>query len=279
MVNRVIFSILGLGFVFCAQAVAHQPIIMDKQQIAVPDPEISKGYYAKLSGIPHIYTIESATPFELYVGILVPNTNAPKKDVKAEIRRDSELIATIGGQADKWKVFFEPFGQSTYWDGGDYKAHMDAGNYQIVVSSLKNDSKYVLSVGEREYFGIREILSALRVVPDLKLNFFEESPISLVMSPFGWGFILALYVLAFVFGFSYRFLLKTFAKNTVRGVNKNIGWKDRLFRLVLAAGLLLWAITTSWNPFLIFLSGFALFESTFSWCGFYAALGRNTCQI
>jgi hypothetical protein len=30
---------------------------------------------------------------------------------------------------------------------------------------------------------------------------------------------------------------------------------------------------------LIFFSGFALFEALFSWCGFYAALGKSTCPI
>jgi hypothetical protein len=71
--------------------------------------------------------------------------------------------------------------------------------------------------------------------------------------------------------------LKKFAKGSVRGVHKNIGKKDRIIRLAIWIGLLLWAITTSWNPWLIFFSGFALFEALFSWCGFYAAIGKNTC--
>jgi Na+-transporting NADH:ubiquinone oxidoreductase subunit NqrB len=43
--------------------------------------------------------------------------------------------------------------------------------------------------------------------------------------------------------------------------------------------LLVWAITTSWNPLLIFFSGFLFFEALFSWCGLYAALGKNTCPL
>ena len=39
------------------------------------------------------------------------------------------------------------------------------------------------------------------------------------------------------------------------------------------------AITTTWSPILIFFSGFALFEAIFSWCGFYAAMGKNTCPV
>jgi TM2 domain-containing membrane protein YozV len=64
-----------------------------------------------------------------------------------------------------------------------------------------------------------------------------------------------------------------------RRVAKNIGKSDRLLRAVIGAGLLLWAITTTWSPILIFFSGFAFFEAIFSWCGFYAAMGKNTCPV
>jgi Na+-transporting NADH:ubiquinone oxidoreductase subunit NqrB len=65
----------------------------------------------------------------------------------------------------------------------------------------------------------------------------------------------------------------------VRGVSKNSGTGDRLLRLLIGAALLVWAITTDWSPILIFFSGFAIFEAVFSWCGFYAALGKSTCPV
>jgi hypothetical protein len=77
----------------------------------------------------------------------------------------------------------------------------------------------------------------------------------------------------------YRFILKKFASGTTRGAHKNIGKYDRAIRFAIALGLLLLAITTSWSPWLLFFSGFALFEAIFSWCGFYAALGKNTCPV
>jgi len=33
------------------------------------------------------------------------------------------------------------------------------------------------------------------------------------------------------------------------------------------------------NPLLIFISGFCTFETIFSWCGFYAAIGKNSCPL
>ena len=142
-----------------------------------------------------------------------------------------------------------------------------------------NDSKYSLAIGETENFDFKEIMNALTLVPQLKRTFFDESPISFILSPFGWGLILTLYVVAGIVGLVYRLILRKFTKSKVRELGKNIGVKDRLMRLVIGIALLLFAIATSWNILLIFLSGFAIFEAVFSWCGLYAALGRNTCPV
>ncbi len=93
------------------------------------------------------------------------------------------------------------------------------------------------------------------------------------------GFILLMYLLAFLFGFGYRAVLKYFAKGTVRGVNKNIGKVGRLVRFAIGVLLLILAITTTWSPLTLFFSGFAIFEALFSWCGFYAAIGKNSCPV
>ena len=135
----------------------------------------------------------------------------PRKDIKAEIRKGDEVLADIGGIDADWKTFFEPFGQSTYWDGGEYKARVEAGLYKIFISSTKNDSKYSLAIGEIEAFDGKEGLNALNLIPDLKRDFFEESPVSFIKSPFGWGYILIMYVLAFAAGFLYRLILNTCA--------------------------------------------------------------------
>jgi len=92
------------------------------------------------------------------------------------------------------------FGQSTYWDGGEYeKEQAEAGIYTIIVSSPQNDNKYSLAVGELEAFTLKETLSAATMVPELKRDFFNESPIGFIKSPIGWGYILVMYILAFLF--------------------------------------------------------------------------------
>lgn len=126
-------------------------------------------------------------------------------------------------------------------------------------------------------FSLGNIISPITTVPKLVRESSDVSPATLFKSPLAWGYVLVMYILAFAFGFSYRWLLKTFAKGSVRGVSSNIGKYDRAIRYAFWLGLLAWAITTTWSPWLLFFSGFALFEALFSWCGLYAALGRNTC--
>ncbi len=273
------FLLLALFVLTPSLVSAHQPRVIQSETTQVVDPEVSKAYYATLTGSPHVYTIDSKEAFDFYVGILVPDIKSIKKDILAEVFKEGVKIATLGGANAIWKPYFEPFGQSNYFDGGEYKARAEAGVYTIKVSNPLNTGKYSLAVGEIEAFDGKEGMNALSMIPDLKRNFFEESPISFILSPFGWGLIVIMYILAFIVGFIYRAILKKFAKGSVRGVAQNIGKPDRLLRAVIGVGLLLWAITTTWSPVLIFFSGFCLFEAIFSWCGFYAVIGKNTCEV
>ena len=260
-------------------ALAHQPRIVESRQTIVSSPEVSKAYYGKLTGVPDVYVINSSVSFNLYVNILVPDVPGQKRDISAVIFKDGSQLAKLDGVNFEWKKFYEPFGADTYWMGPEYKAQAEAGFYEIHVSNPGNDSKYSLAIGEIEAFDMKEGINALTLIPELKKNFFNESPISFIISPFGWGLIVIMYLLAIIVGFVYRLILKHIAKGTVRGVHKNIGKNDRLLRFAIGIVLLLWATTTTWNPILIFFSGFCFFEAIFSWCGFYAAFGKNTCPI
>ncbi len=281
MKKIIFFTFLTIAFfaVTANTAFAHQPRLVESEATEVVDPEVSKAYYGELIGSPHVYTIESAENFELYVGILMPYAMDSKKDVQAEIRKGDETLDVVGGSNASWEKMFEFFGQSNYWDGGDYRANVDGGKYIIIVSSADNTGKYSLAVGNIESFNGKEIASALQIIPRLKRDFFKESPISLIKSPFGWGYILVMYILAFIAGFLYRLALRKLAKNAIRKKRHNIGFADRMIRLAIGIGLLIWAITTLWSPWLLFISGFVVFEAVFSWCGLYAAIGKNTCPI
>ncbi len=265
------------AFLLPTASVAHQPRIVKENPTIVTLPEVSKAYYGTLDGKPAVYMIRSEKAFALYVGVLVPDIAGQKKDVSAVILKDGKQLALLNSTNFQWKTYFEEFGRDTYWQGPEYKAQADAGTYEIRVTSTNNDSRYSLAVGETEAFDFKEGMNALTLIPELKKDFFNISPIGFILSPFGWGFILIMFVLAFIFGFIYRALLKQFARHTTHGASKNIGTKGRIVRAAIGAVLLVIAITTTWSPWLLFFSGFAIFEALFSWCGLYAAFGKNTC--
>ena len=58
---------------------AHQPRIVDTEKIYVTKPEVSKAYYAKLSGKPHTYIISVNSAIDLYVNVLFPYKDRAQK--------------------------------------------------------------------------------------------------------------------------------------------------------------------------------------------------------
>jgi len=278
--KNILIALFGI-FMTSNLAFAHQPRIASRGPVIVTDPEVSKAYYGKLDGREVVYKIQSDKPFALYVSVLVPDIAGQKKDVSAVIIKEGTAlpIATLDGDNFEWKKFFEEFGRDTYWQGPEYKAQAEVGNYEIRVSSSSNDSKYSLAIGEIESFDFKESMNALTLIPQIKRDFFNKSPVGFIFSPFGYGLIIVMFILAFIFGFIYHTVLKKFARNTPYGASKNIGKNDKLIRIGIGVALFVIAITTTWSPWLLFFSGFAFFEAIFSWCGFYAALGKNTCPI
>jgi hypothetical protein len=265
MKNKIITVCTSLLFIATA-AGAHQPRIPQGTQIDVPDPEVSKAYYGKLAGAPHVYTISSEKPFQLYVNILVPDLPGQKRDLSVAIVKDGDSarpLAVLDGAKYDWTRFFEEFGHDTYWMGPEYKAQVSAGTYRITVFNPGNNSKYSLAIGEKELFDLKETRSALTLIPQIKRGFFEESPADFILSPFGWGLILLMYLLAFGLGLIYRQTVVKTGKNRNTFLARLPGNRVRMVWAAAGAGLFIWAITTTWNPWLLLLSGLGVFGAVF----------------
>jgi len=265
MNNKIITICSSLLFI-ATIALAHQPRIPQGIQTAVPDPEISKAYYGKLTGAPHVYTISSEKPFQLYVNILVPDLPGQKKDMSAAIVKDGDSarpLAVLDGTKHTWTKFFEEFGHDNYWMGPEYKAQAGAGTYKILVSSPGNDSKYTLAIGEKELFDFKETSNALKLIPKIKRVFFNKSPADFILSSFGWGLVLLMYLLAFGLGLIYRQTVVKTGKNRNTFVSRLPGNRVRMVWAAAGAGLFILAITTTWNPWLLFLSGLGVFGAVF----------------
>ena len=227
--------------------------------INLTEPEISKAYYGNLSGKPQIYTISTSSPIDLYVNILVPLIEGPGKNVAVKIFKGEQPMGILSPKKDDWKKFFEPFGQSMYWKGPEFKVRAEAGQYKITVESTENNLRYVLATGEVEAFDGTESLRAILLIPELKKYFFEESPLSFIFSPFGWGYILLLQLLVIFMGFVISKILNIsrikFQTKYFQSSAKNIMICGVFFWVT----ILFFAIKTSWHPLLIMMHGLVLF--------------------
>jgi len=244
---------------------AHQPRIVDTEKIHVTKPEVSKAYYAKLSGKPHTYFISVNSAIDLYVNVLFPYNEGPKKNITVDVFRDDQSIGSLSSGEVVWKKFFEPFGQSMYWQGPELKKNVDAGKYEILVQSKEKNLRYVLAIGETEVWNGIDSINAILLIPELKRNFFEESPISFILSPLGYGYILLLQLLALIVGWVILRILK------ISGIQTQTNYILKFAKTNICLGVVFWvsllflAVTTTWHPLLILMSGFALFVTIISW--------------
>ena len=95
--------------------------------------------------------------------------------------------------------------------------------------------------------------------------FFEESSISFIFSPLGWGYILFLQLLVLLLGWVISRVLR------ISRIKIEIYYLNKFARLTMIGGLIIWlgllfwAIKTSWQPSLIMISGLALFTVIISY--------------
>ena len=265
--NNLIIVIVILFLILVSwplKVLAHQPRLVEMEKINVTKPEISKAYYGNLSGKPHIYTISTSSPIDLYVNVLVPFIEGPEKNVIVKIFKGEQLMGILSPIKGDWKEFFEPFGHSMYWKGPEFKVRADAGKYKIHVQGTEKSIRYVLATGEIEAFDGPESLNAILLIPKLKKDFFEESPLSFILSPLGWGYVLLLQLLVILIGFVISKILNisriNFQTKYFQSSAKNI----IIFGVFFWVTILFFAIQTSWHPLLIMMSGLALFIALIS---------------
>lgn len=266
---------------FAASAFAYQPKLVEGNDIIVREPEVSKAYFSQPQGKPQVYRINAKAPFDLYVNLLVPDMADQQKDLTVVITKTghAEPVATLEGSQFAWKQSFESRSRNSYWRGPEYQAKAEAGDYEIRVSSPRNDTKYVLVIGKVDIFDLKEAIEEMEIIPTIKREFFDQSPAIFLLSPLGIVYIVGMFFFSFIFGLSYRFLCGHFLKGTPNAAPKNIDMQGRLIRLGIGIALFIWAVVISWSPIALFFAGFCFFEAIFSWCGLYAALGKNSCPL
>ena len=214
LLSRVVLALISF-FILSPQAtLAHQPRIVNGTNITVLNPEVSQAFYGQLQGTPVDFQISSPQEFKLYVGLLVPDITGVKTDISAEVYRmkdgKKESLAILDGAKFKWTPFYEEFAKDNYFWGPEFAAtdsvkgvdlkgkDVPAGDYHIRVYSQSNRGKYVAVFGYLESFPLNEALGSLVIIPQLKINFFNESLPVVFSSPFVWGPTLFICVLVIV---------------------------------------------------------------------------------
>ena len=220
--------------------ISHQPRVISNTDeiIQIEDPEISKAYYAELTGKPDYYQIKSDKPFKLYLGILVPAIPNIDKDVSAEIslikkhghekdeehfhEDEKELLYLLDGLNSNWTYFYEEYAGDEYYSGPELRE----GNeivyhpqglrvreriYEIKIFSPDNRGKYILAVGQIEKFPLNEIAKTVFTMPQLK-KYFEKSPLLAFQSPFMIGYLVITLIIIFVPIIILYFIIKKYIK-------------------------------------------------------------------
>lgn len=89
-------------------------------------------------------------------------------------------------------------------------------------------------------------------------------------------------VVGFLSGFVFRVIMKKMRANKtpVAGKKHNIGKADRILRAFFGLALVAFGLLVEGRHVVVFfVAGFCFFQAIFSWCIFYAAMGKNTCPI
>jgi len=187
---------LAAGFLSCKNiALAHLPrLVYLKPDLAqINNPELSQAFYDELKGQPRDYFINSDKDFELYINLLVPAHSNPEGRYSADVfllgATEPEKIEFLDGQNFKWEQFYEEWGRDYYLKGPELSKQVSAGEYRIQVYSSDNQGKYVLAVGKKEQYGIKDLLNVYWQIPTLKTTFFNTSVFQFFLTPFGIGAI------------------------------------------------------------------------------------------
>lgn len=180
-----------------SSASAHQPRLVSGDKIVeIENPEVSQAFYGNLDGQPAVFEMKISSPIMLYAGLLVPDLPNIKKDISASVTDDNDrTVFILDGPKSDWQKYYEGFAGDNYYKGPESAVQVEAGIYRLKVYSPTDQGKYVLVVGQEEVFPPNEILKTLMMLPKLKKDFFQKSPLTIFFSKIGLFLSIPIFVL------------------------------------------------------------------------------------
>ncbi len=200
------FGFIVFGVLWPSISFAHQPRLVEgeAQPIKIENPEVSKAYYGNLNDAADEFVIESSYGFNLSVELTVPDVESAKKDFTVNVYRNDLFLFKLEGSNAEWKSFFDEFANDAYLVGPKQQVSVPDGTYKILVDNPSNTGRYVLVVGNREEFPITEALSALRIMPTIKEDFFGKSAWTMLSISYVWVPLAILLVFLILMGMLIR---------------------------------------------------------------------------
>jgi hypothetical protein len=167
--------IVPMFLMLASPAEAHQPRIVGyKSNNQILDVQTSQAFYGKLAGSPARFLLGNDKPFNLYVQITSPDVPDAHQDWQVRIKRFGGNWSRSLPTRKPWEKMFEPFGGDHYLLGGELDTKVPAGLYEIKVSRPGMRGTYVLVVGKAEHFGAGDAVRALRDIPIIKHDYFNQ---------------------------------------------------------------------------------------------------------
>lgn len=179
MKSRAVLFILLLPIFFIIPGCVYKPVFEGwdstfEKPVIVPEHRISCAVYGELKTKDDIdfikfsaksgdtFYVQMTVPiikgyedFKPYIAVIGRGINE-RDEVPFKVPDDYGVIVLPPGPAD---YFYEKFTQTSYYQGRSIRGEIPSdGNYYIAVFSQNTGGKYTLVVGEKEKFGIIDII-------------------------------------------------------------------------------------------------------------------------
>lgn len=280
---RIILILLFLLFPMTSSAFS--PRLVTEESVVILNPDVAQVFYDTLVGEARAYRMTRDDTWTLDLNLLVPASLNPSGKFDAVVVNESSgtVASILEAGSTPWQAYYDPLGASHYFRGPQLHQELPAGAYRIVITSDGNIGRYALSIGEIEKFSVTEIVNTVLLLPELRKNYFEVSPSTLIASPVMAVYAILIMLIGALFGVYLRRYppqMRFLRSNTRQQYKiKNIDVIGRSLRIFIALILFAFAIFTTWNPLLFALSGLSLYQALSGWCVFFAFLGRSSCPI
>jgi uncharacterized membrane protein len=197
---KIFFIIVVLAFILSIISLskAQQLHVVTSSTTKVQNPEISQAFYGQLNDTKNTFEIDSDKPFQLYVGLMIPDTKDVQKNISlnisslietpgenGETMQKNTTLAMLDGTKSDWTSYYDPITGNKYLKGPEYNSSGDGttsgntelqpGKYYIQILNMDDNGKYVLSVGNNKKNTLEEMLNNLQAIPKVEMTFWGKS--------------------------------------------------------------------------------------------------------